>query len=108
MVLQVILCALAAGGLVLVVWCVIGRLLLPFQHALISVYVLRPGDEALEQTVRAYEWLCDAGLMAGTLLVADCAEDGALTALAAQVCTQSRCTQLCSMQELKKRLELET
>lgn len=108
MVLQVILCALAAAGLLLVVWCVVGRLLLPVSRSLVSVYVLRGDGQELEQTVRAFEWLCESGLMAGTLVVVDCAQDEALTQLADDVCAHSRCARLCSCRELTELLKLES
>ncbi len=108
MVLQVILCALAAGGLLLVVWCVVGRLLLPVSRSLVSVYVLRGDAQELEQTVRAFEWLCESGLMAGTLLVVDCAQDQTLAQLAADVCARSRCARLCGCKELAELLKLES
>ena len=108
MVLQVILCALAAGGVLLIVWCVIGRMLLPVSRSLVSVYVLRDDAQELEQTVRAFEWLCESGLMAGTLAVIDCAQDEALSTLAAEVCERSRCARLCGRQELTELLKLES
>ena len=108
MVLQVIVCALAAAGVLLIVWCVVGHLLLPVEKSLVSVYVLRGGDQKLEKTLRAFEWLCESNLMAGTLLVVDCASDSELHELAAALCGRSSCALLCKADELKELLKLES
>ena len=108
MVLQVIVCALAAAGVLLIVWCVVGRMLLPVDKRLVSVYVLRSGDISLEQTVRAFEWLCESNFMAGTLLVVDCTDDMPQHELAAEICGSASCVQLCRPDELPELLKLES
>ena len=108
MVLHVVVCALAAAGVLLIVWCVVGHMLLPVARSLVSVYVLRDGDQALEQTVRAFEWLCESNFLAGTLLVVDCTGDDALHTIAGRVCDGSSCVQLCGPEELAKLLKLES
>ena len=108
MVLHVVVCALAAAGVLLIVWCVVGHMLLPVARSLVSVYVLRSGDISLEQTVRAFEWLCESNLMAGTLLVVDCADDVSQHELAAEICDNASCVQLCRPDELAELLKLES
>ena len=108
MVLQVILCALSAAGLLLIVWCAVGNMLLPVDRSLVCVYVLRDGDQALEQTARAFDWLCESNFLAGTLLVVDCTGDDALHTIAGRVCDGSPRVQLCGPEELAKLLKLES
>ena len=108
MVLHVVVCALAAAGVLLIVWCVVGHMLLPVARSLVSVYVLRGGDQELEKTLRAFEWLCESNLMAGTLLVVDCACEHELHELAAALCGRSSCARLCKADEVNELLKLES
>lgn len=70
MVWQILLCALAAAGLLLLLWAVIGTLLLPFsmRHSCMVIFV--DGNERrLEQQVRAFAWLTDCGFLRSRLLL---------------------------------------
>lgn len=107
MVLQVIVCALAAAGLLLIVWCAVGRLLLPVSGDAVSVYAINGSEKELTQTVRAFEWLCQSGLLAGTLYVLDDEGDEALSALARELCEATDCVRLCTRKELREILKLE-
>lgn len=108
MVLQVIVCALAAAGLLLIVWCAVGRLLLPVSRDVVSVYVISGGEKELTQTVRAFEWLCQSGLMSGTLFVVDNGANETLRALAEGLCENTDCARVCTRGELKEILKMES
>jgi len=69
--MMVIFSLLAAAGLVLVVWCLAGRLLLPAHGVLVCCRVRGDAPE-LEQTVRSLSWLVESGLLRATLCIADC------------------------------------
>lgn len=70
MVWQILLCALAAAGLLLLLWVVIGTLLLPFSlgHSYMVIFV-SGNERRLEQQVRAFAWLTDCGLLRSRLLL---------------------------------------
>ncbi len=71
MIWQVLFSALAAAGLVLVVWCLAGRLLLPARGVLVCCRVRGDAPE-LEQTMRSLSWLVESGLLRATLRIVDC------------------------------------
>ncbi len=70
MVWQILLCALAAAGLLLLVWAVVGTLLLPFSlgHSCMVIFV-NGNERRLEQQVRAFAWLTNCGLLRSRLLL---------------------------------------
>ena len=66
--LDVILCAAIAMLLLTLIWCLIGRLLLPMRAEARMVFFLAGREAALERQVRAVNWLRCSGLLDGTLL----------------------------------------
>ena len=63
---------LAASGVVLVIWCLLGILLHPVFGADMVTFLPVHGDgEDLEQSVRAYAWLRSGRLSGGKLVLVD-------------------------------------
>lgn len=80
-----LLSAAAAAGILLVIWCVVGVLLLPLagRHAPAAALLPARGDGAkLEHDVRGFQWLCDSGFIHGSVIVIDCGLDAEGRALA--------------------------
>lgn len=69
MLLDVILCAGIALLLLVLLWCLAGRCLLPVRPGAQLIYYLSADEPALERQVRAVNWLCNSGLFDGTLLL---------------------------------------
>ena len=80
MVLQTILCVLAACGLAMLVWVISGRWLLPLRpkHGELMTLWRAAGDEAqLRRTLDALNWLRESGLAPQTLVIRDDGLDAA-------------------------------
>ncbi len=73
---QILLCALAAGGILLALWVLVGALLLPFslRHSCMVIWVSDNCDR-LEQQVRAFAWLMDSGFLRSRLLLVASSEE---------------------------------
>lgn len=80
---QLLLCALAAAGLLMLFWIAIGALLLPvrLKNGCILIMVEENADR-LEHRVRACAWLIETGLISGTVILADTQRDPQATMLA--------------------------
>ncbi len=73
MILDLLLIFLAAAGVVLLLWCLLGLLLLPvFGRNMVTLCYARGCGEDLEQKVRAYGWLRDGRISGGRMIVVDC------------------------------------
>ena len=106
-----LLSAAAAAGILLVIWCVVGALLLPLAGRKAPATVLLPasGDGArLEHDVRGFQWLCDSGLVCGSVVVVDCGLDAQGRALAERLARERNvyfCTEptlLAAWQEVQR------
>lgn len=86
MVWQILLCALAACGILLVLWIVIGLMLMPFapRNSCMILWVHSNRDR-LELQVRAYGWLLNTGLVRSKLLLIAADEEEAELARAISV-----------------------
>ncbi|MCQ2418607.1 MAG: hypothetical protein MJ085_02370 [Clostridia bacterium] len=87
MIWQLLLCALAAAGLLMLLWIAIGTLLLPVR--LKGGCILLPVEEnadRLEHHVRACAWLIESGLIRSTVILADTQHDPQVTMLAKRLC----------------------
>ncbi len=71
MLVELVVCALAAAGIVLVIWVIGAALLLPAREDCVLLEA-RGDAEDLQQRVRSYRFLCDSGLMRTRILVVDC------------------------------------
>lgn len=78
MVWQIILSALAACGVLLILWVVIGVLLMPFapKNSCMIIWVHGNRDR-LELQLRAYGWLLNTGLVRSRLLLVAANEEEA-------------------------------
>lgn len=86
---QILICSLAASGVLLVLWVTVGMLLMPFSTRHGSMILWVHGNETrLEQQIRAYGWLYNTGLVRVNLLVL--AESDAQAELAERACTPYR------------------
>lgn len=73
MVWQVLVCVLAAAGMLFLAWCVVGALLMPVGGPGMTVIYCARGDaEDLEQAVRSFAWLRGSGVADLPLQVVDC------------------------------------
>ena len=69
MILDVIICALWCVGILTLIWCIAGWLLLPLSSRQMTVLVPDDRPGALEQQLRANEWLRAAGFLKGPVFV---------------------------------------
>lgn len=71
--LDLILIFLAAAGVALVLWCLLGLLLQPvFGRNMVTVCFVRGDGRDLEYRTRAYSWLREGRLSGGRLALVDC------------------------------------
>ena len=71
--MEILLCVLAACGLLILLWCVTALLLFPAAGEDMTLVWPIEGDcPELEFRVRAYLWLCRAGLFRARLVLTDC------------------------------------
>lgn len=87
MLTEIIVCALAAAGILLVVWSLTAALLLPAQAECL-ILAARGGADDLEQRVRCYRFLCESGLLNARLLVVDCGLSASGRARAVRLCAE--------------------
>lgn len=72
MVTEILLVFFLGIGVVLILWCVMGLLLLPVFGSNMVTLCFADGDGgALEQQVRAYGWLRDGKITGGRFLIVD-------------------------------------
>ena len=73
MLLDILLVFLAAAGILLLLWCLLGLLLSPVFGRDMVTYCYEKGDgDELEQRARAYGWLRDGRISGGRLVIVDC------------------------------------
>ncbi len=91
MLLEIVICTLCAGGVLLLVWLLIGAFLLPIQDRELWIVLPAKQDAArLEQQVHACRYLQQTGFLHAELVVADCgmSPEGRARADALQQVTQ--------------------
>ena len=74
-------------GILLIMWCLTGLLLMPvFSEQMVTVYYVRGEGKRMESSVRGFSWFRDSGQEDGKLLLVDCGltEEGRRSALALQ------------------------
>ena len=101
MLLDVILCAVIAMLVLVLVWCLIGRMLLPVRAGAQLVYFLNGEEAALERQVRAVNWMRSSGLFDGTLLLVTADADAAACVLAEALARRYDFVECCTYQDLK-------
>ena len=101
MLLDVILCAAIAMLVLVLVWCLIGRMLLPMRAGAHLVYFLNGEEAALERQVRAVNWLRCSGLFDGTLLLVTTDADETACVLAEALTRRYLFVECCTYEDLK-------
>ena len=101
MLLDVILCAAIAMLLLTLIWCLIGRLLLPMRAEARMVFFLAGREAALERQVRAVNWLRCSGLFDGTLLLVTPDADETARVLAEALTRRYLFVECCTYEDLK-------
>ena len=99
MLLDVIICAAIAWLLLMLLWCLAGRLLLPVRPDARTVYRLTAEEPALERQVRAANWLRSAGLFDGTLVLVTGDAPEAVRALAEALARRYPFVECCDTEE---------
>ncbi len=106
MVSEIVICALAAAGVLLVVWALAAALLLPAREDCVLVAV--SGDaEDLQQRVRAYGFLRDTGMIRTRVLIVDCGLSECGRQAAERLVLHSDGIQLCFEAELAEVWKME-
>ena len=73
MLLDILLVFLAAAGVALILWCLLGLLLAPvFGRNMVTLCYAEGDGGELEQKIRSYGWLRDGRLTGGRLVIVDC------------------------------------
>ena len=73
MVGEIVFAFVLAVGLLLIVWCLFGLLLMPiFSNRMITLLFLQGEETHLERKVRGFGWFRDSGQNDGKLLLVDC------------------------------------
>ena len=106
MVSEIVICALATAGVLLVVWALAAALLLPAREDCVLVAAFGDADD-LQQRVRTYGFLRDTGLIRTRVLIVDCwlSESGRLAA--ERLASNGDGLQLCTEAELMEAWKME-
>ena len=72
MVLEILVCALATGGILLFLWGLIGFLVYPRGQEAILVYCISGAAPYLESYLHWIGWLCQTGLLHAKIILVDC------------------------------------
>ena len=101
---MILLCALAAAGLLTVLWAAFGWMAAPFGKSGAVVVLPIRTEQELERELRAWSWLQKTGMTAAALLV--------LPTEPLRGITHSRCrsmpeVRLCSAEDLPQYIEME-
>ncbi len=103
---DMILCLLAACGVAMVLWCMIGWALFPCKGRRVILLYAADDAEALEQTLRAQRWLRKSGLLRGRTIVVDCGLTPQGAARAQRLCSSGG-EEFCGEAELPMLLKTE-
>lgn len=75
-VLEILIVFMAAVGVILVCWCLMGLLLSPvFGHNMLTLCFSEGDGGRLELQIRAYGWLRDGKISGGRFVIVDCGLD---------------------------------
>jgi hypothetical protein len=70
MIWMIVCAVLAAAGLILIVWALLGWCVLPPRREAVTIYRLSASEPQLERQVRAFVWSRESGLAGGRLILA--------------------------------------
>ena len=93
MIWMIVCAALAAAGIFLVLWALLGWCVLPPRADAVTVYRLSAHEPQLEKQVQAFVWSRGSGLAGGRLLLAGGEEPPEVTALAVRLAAQYDCVE---------------
>lgn len=96
MIWMIVCAVLAAAGLLLILWALLGWCVLPPRKEAVTIYRLSASEPQLERQVQAFVWSHGSGLAAGRLLLAGGDEPPQITALAQRLAAQYDCVEYCS------------
>ena len=65
MIWMIVCAVLAAAGLILIVWALLGWCVLPPRREAVTIYRLSASEPQLERQVRAFVWSRESGLAGG-------------------------------------------
>lgn len=82
MIWMIVCAVLAAAGLILIVWALLGWCVLPPRREAVTIYRLSASEPQLERQVRAFVWSRESGLAGGRLILAGGEEAPETAALA--------------------------
>lgn len=100
----ILLCTLAAGGLLLLLWAVYGWLSAPFGRENAAVVLHVGSEEQLERELRAWSWLQRSGMAAAPLLICPTPK---MRRLVQYRCHALANVRICSGEELEEYIEME-
>lgn len=93
MIWMIVCAVLAAAGLILIVWALLGWCVLPPRREAVTIYRLSASEPQLERQVRAFVWSRESGLAGGRLILAGGAEAPETAALAERLAAQYACVE---------------
>ena len=67
MIWMIVCAVLAAAGLILIVWALLGWCVLPPRREAVTIYRLSASEPQLERQVRAFVWSRESGLAGGRI-----------------------------------------
>ena len=70
MIWMIVCAVLAAAGLILIVWALLGWCVLPPRREAVTIYRLSASEPQLERQVWAFVWSRESGLAGGRLILA--------------------------------------
>lgn len=88
MIWMIVCAVLAAAGLILIVWALLGWCVLPPRREAVTIYRLSASEPQLERQVRAFVWSRESGLAGGRLILAGGEEAPETAALAERLAAQ--------------------
>lgn len=104
--LDIILIFLAAAGVALVLWCLLGLLLQPvFGRNMVTLCFARGDGRELEYRVRAYSWLREGRISGGRLALVDCGLTAHGRQVAELLCARYAWLDYCALAELSTYLD---
>ena len=103
---EVLICSLAAAGLILIAWAILGSLLLPAHQNCVHICHVQRADD-VERCVRAYLWLHASGLVKGQLVLLDLGLDDIQIVKAKKFAQMYDMVVYCTVSTLQTYLELE-
>lgn len=108
MLFDILVCGLAAAGIILLLWCLIGFFLLPLEGTgLVTVFRASGDGQDLERQVRGHAFLKNAGVIGASLVIVDYGLDSAGVEAAGALAQEYDFVDYLTKQEFTAYFELE-